>query len=192
MLSDLLLGGRWLLAVVLIVAGVEKMHPSARDRTAQAIRDYGLVPERWAEATANLLPWFEIGCGLLICAGAALAITASLISVMMGCFAIAVGRHVALGHAFDCGCGSAATPISWGLAGRDLAFCLLSLAIAVGPSGALAVWPGWGSSHVHGSAAAVIPVPLITILALAGLRLAMGARHARGQRRPLRRQTGAN
>jgi hypothetical protein len=117
-----------------------------------------------------------------------LVITASLVAVMMGVFAVAVGCHVARGHAFGCGCGSGGTRISWGLASRDLALCVGALAVAIGPSGALAAWPGWGSWHVSGPTASMIPVPLITILALLGLRLGLSALQAGGRRPSLELQ----
>jgi uncharacterized membrane protein YphA (DoxX/SURF4 family) len=177
--SDLLLGGRWLLAVVLVVAGLSKLSEPGRHRVAQAIRDYGALRERVVEPATALLPWLELSLGALLCVGVGLLITGCVVAIMMGAFAAVVGWHVARGHKFDCGCGSRATPIGWLLVGRNLMLGTVSLGVAVGPSGALAAWPGWGAAAVSGSAASVIPVPLVTVLCLLALRLVMGSRHAR-------------
>ena len=178
MISDLLLSGRWLLAVVLIASGIPKLSPTGKNRVANAMRDYG-VPERLITPAASVLPWLEFSSGALLCAGAALVVSASLVAVLMAVFAATVGWHVARGRAFACGCGSDGTRISWGIVARDLALCALAIAIATGPSGALAVWPGATSVRATVSAATAIPVPLITILVLLGLRLGVSARQSR-------------
>jgi uncharacterized membrane protein YphA (DoxX/SURF4 family) len=185
-MSDLLLGGRWVLAVVLIVAGVSKLSATSRRRLLQAIRDYGVIPERLGATASVVLPWLEVVSGIAMCIGILLVITASVVAAMFGAFGVATAWHVARGEGFDCGCGLWNTPIGWGLVRRDLTLCALALAVATGPSGALAVWPGWASSHVPGSLASMIPAPLIAMLALLVLRLGAPVRETVSRRSSLK------
>ena len=177
-MSELLLAGRWLLAIVLIVAGVSKLLAPTNSEVIKAFRDYGVIPERLIEPTAAALPWLEVMSGALLAIGIALVVTAGFVAVMMGLFAVAVGWHVAHGRRFGCGCGSGGSRISWWLAARDLALCVIAGAIAIGPGGALAAWPGWGSGGTTGSAVSMIPVPLATIAMLLGVRLVVSGRQA--------------
>lgn len=188
-MSDLLLGGRWLLAVVLIVAGLSKLTAGSRARVAGAIGDYGVIPAGLVKLAAVALPWLELIGGALLCLGVAAVVVASFVAVMLAAFAVTMGWHVARGRSFDCGCGADATSISWALAGRDLALCGIALAVALGPSGALSIWPAWDSGSSTVSAVSVMPVPLLTILVLVGVRLLMSAGRS-GLRRPAVDQEG--
>ena len=101
-MSDLLLGGRWVLAVVLIAAGVSKLSATSRRRLRQAIRDYGVIPERLVAAASVVLPWLEVVSGIAVCIGIGLVITAGLVAAMFGAFGVATAWHVARGEGFDC------------------------------------------------------------------------------------------
>ena len=86
-----LLSGRWLLAGVLLAAGASKLSQTMRREVASAILDFGVIPQKLVRPAALLLPWIELVFGALLCAGIGLTITASLVAVMMGIFASAVG-----------------------------------------------------------------------------------------------------
>jgi putative oxidoreductase len=172
---DLLLAGRWVLAMVLVVAGVRKLLAPSRDPVAEAMRNYGTIPDALVPSAAFVLPWLEVGLGLLLCVGVMLLVAAACAAAALGVFAIAVGWHLVRGHRFDCGCGGAGE-ISWQLAGRDLSLCAVAVAVVFGPSGGLAAWPGWGASAVAGSAEAMVPVPLVTILLMVTVQLLLRVR----------------
>jgi uncharacterized membrane protein YphA (DoxX/SURF4 family) len=159
---DLLLGARWILAIVLIGAAVAKLRAPERDQFADAIESYRVLPSQLVRPVAAGLPWLELTLGVLLCLGVMLVVAAACAAFLLAAFGLAVGWHVSRGRRFACGCGSGAT-ISWALAGRDLLLSGVALAIAVGPSAGLAIWPGWGAQHVAASAQAMLPVPLTAI-----------------------------
>jgi methylamine utilization protein MauE len=167
---DVLLGARWALAAVLIGAAVAKLRAPGRDQLEDAIRNYRLVPSGLVRPVAAGLPWLELTLGLLLCVGVMLVATAVCAVFILAAFGLAVGWHVLRGRRFACGCGNGTT-ISWALAGRDLMLSVVALAIAVGPSGGLAVWPGWAAQHVSASVQALLPIPLVAITLMLGVQL---------------------
>jgi Methylamine utilisation protein MauE len=182
-MTDLLLGARWILAIVLIGAAVAKLHAPGRDQLADAIQSYGVLPNQLVRPVAAGLPWLELTLGAMLCFGVLLVAAASCVAFLLAAFGLAVGWHVSRGRRFACGCGSGET-ISWMLAIRDLVFSGVAVAIAVGPSGGLAIWPGWAAQHVAASAQAMVPVPLTAITLLLGAQLLL-----RGRRLADRSQT---
>jgi uncharacterized membrane protein YphA (DoxX/SURF4 family) len=181
---DLLLAARWALATLLVGAAVAKLRGPGRDQLEDAIRSYRLVPSPLVRPVAAGLPWLELTLGILLCAGVMLVTTAVCAALILATFGLAVGWHVSRGRRFACGCGNGAT-ISWALAGRDLLLSVVAVAIAVGPSGGLAVWPGWAAQHVSASAQAMLPIPLVAITLMLGVRVLM-----RGQQL-VRRRVGS-
>lgn len=183
--SDLLLAARWLVAIVLLIAGIRKLLAPSREQTIKAVRSYGMLPDALVVPAACVLPWLEITLGALSCVGVAIVITAVCTALVFAAFAIAIGWHLLRGHRFACGCGGGGE-ISWQLVGRDFALCAIAIVIAIGPSAGLAIWPGWGAGAVARSAEALIPVPLITILLMIGARVVYQLGQARPQasRRP--------
>jgi uncharacterized membrane protein YphA (DoxX/SURF4 family) len=170
-----LLAARWALAAVLIGAAVAKLRGPGREQLEDAIRSYRLVPGALVRPVAAGLPWLELTLGILLCAGVMLVATAVCAAFILAAFGFAVGWHVSRGRRFACGCGSGAT-ISWALAGRDLFLSGVAVAIAVGPSGGLAVWPGLATQHVAASAQALLPIPLVTITLILGVQLLTSGR----------------
>ncbi len=177
-MADLLLAGRWLLAVVLVAAGAAKLRRHGRDQLITAIENYGVPAGAVSGLLATLLPWWELAVGVMLAAGVLVVCAAVAAALTLGVFAAVVCWHVWRGHRFGCGCGTGAQ-IGWGLAGRDLLLASVALAVTVGPSGALAALPGWDARTVDGSWQASLPVPLAVIVLSAGWRLARTARSAR-------------
>ncbi len=169
-MAYLVLAARWLLAVVLIGAGVAKLPADGRDAAAQAIENYGVLPRRLRRPAAAALPYGEITLGLLLCLGVLLRVSADCVAVMLGAFAASVGWHVQRGHRFGCGCGGGGS-ISWSLAARDGASACLAAVVAWRPSSGLALLPGWGAVSVHASARSLLPVPLVVIVLLVLVRV---------------------
>lgn len=177
-MADALLASRWLLAIVLVVAGVAKLRPHGRHEVVVAIENYGVPSGTVSVPLAVLLPWWELALGFMLAAGALLVPAAACAALTLCVFAAVVGWHLAHGRRFACGCGTGGE-IGWALAGRDLVLATLALAVATGPSAALAAWPGWGAAPVTGMWQARLPIPLAVTAAIAGWRLMRAARFAK-------------
>jgi uncharacterized membrane protein YphA (DoxX/SURF4 family) len=162
-LSELLLAARWVLALVFISAGTVKLSRNYRDEFFGAVRTYTLVPGRFAGVVGAGLPWLEIGLGVFFALGFALVITAAIAALTLAAFASAIAWDLIQGHRFACGCGLG-KDIAWSFVVRDALLCFLSLSIALGPSGLLAIWPGWDTPLVSGPWQTGLPIPLLTIL----------------------------
>ncbi|CAM2779878.1 MauE/DoxX family redox-associated membrane protein [Skermania piniformis] len=120
------------LAAVWLVSGVVKAVDPAQ--TMVAVRAYQLLPEGLVRPVASVLPFAEIGLGLLLLVGlgvrAAAIASWGLLAVLIAAIASAWAR----GLSIDCGCfgggGPAAGVGAWDYLGeilRDLGFALLAL-----------------------------------------------------------------
>jgi uncharacterized membrane protein YphA (DoxX/SURF4 family) len=170
LVSDILLSGRWVLAIVLFAAGAAKLIPQRRSEFAAAVGEYGVLPSLLVKPVTRLLPWFEMTLALVLAVGVLLPIAAAAAALILGVFAFAVGGNLLRGRRFDCGCGTGAH-ISWALVGRDGMLCSLAVAVATGRSGGLAIWPGWTAQPVSASWQSQLPVALVTVLAVSAIRL---------------------
>jgi uncharacterized membrane protein YphA (DoxX/SURF4 family) len=152
-----LLAARWVLALALFRAGVAKL--GSRERLADAIGRYALVPARCIATLAAGLPNVEIVVGLALALGVVPDVTGWLASALLLGFAGAVAANLMRGRRFDCGCGGSLDgQISWPLVVRNLLLAGLAAAVALGPAG-LAAAP---SGHpVHIAPTTLLPVPMI-------------------------------
>lgn len=164
-----LLAGRWALAVILIAAGLAKLRAHSHDDLEAAAAAYGVLPGWLVAPAAAMLPWAELTLGVLLGVGVLIVPAATLAAALLLTFATVVGWHVSRGNRFPCGCGTEER-ISYGLVARDLLLSGIAVAVAFGPSAGLAAWPGWGSSTVSASFLALLPVPLIVLLAAVWVR----------------------
>jgi hypothetical protein len=164
---EALLAARWILAVMLLCAGVAKL--ADRQRFAEAIARYSIVPSAHLAAVAAVLPVVEALVGVALALGFVPMISASCAGVLLFGFALAVAVNLVRGRRFDCGCGGAlGGEIGWRLVARNAGLAAVAAAVAVGPAG-LAVSTGalaGGGSRL--SAGVLLPVPL-TVIALLGL-----------------------
>lgn len=180
-MADALLASRWLLALVLVVAGAAKLRQPGREELALAIQNYGVPSGRVSTLLALLLPWWEVALGAMLAAGVLLVPVAVCAALTLGVFAAVVGWHLAHGRRFACGCGTGGE-IGWALAGHDLVLATLATAVATGPSAALAAWPGWGAAPVTGMWQARLPIPLAVTAVTAGWRLLHATRSGKAWR----------
>lgn len=96
LIARLALGG------VLIVAGAIKIpYPY---KAAAAMRAYELLPHSLASFFGHILPWFEVGLGLLLILGVATRISGLVGALLMLLFIGAISSAWARGLTIDCGC----------------------------------------------------------------------------------------
>ncbi len=96
LLARLILGG------VLLVAGGLKV--GNLQKSAMAVRAYELLPTAIANFLGYVLPWIEIGLGLLLISGVAVSISGLFGAIIMFAFIIAIAQAWARGLSIDCGC----------------------------------------------------------------------------------------
>lgn len=96
LLARLGLGG------VLLYAGYLKAFTP--DKSMMAVRAYELLPIWLANAFGIILPWLEMGAGLLLIVGVAVRYAAIFGAVLMVSFIIAIAQAWARGLSIDCGC----------------------------------------------------------------------------------------
>ena len=96
LIARLVLGG------VLLAAGGLKI--GNLQKSAMSVRAYELLPVGLANFLGYVLPWIEIGMGLLLIAGVAVSIVGLLGALTMFAFVIAIAQAWARGLSIDCGC----------------------------------------------------------------------------------------
>ena len=96
LIARLVLGG------VLLAAGGLKI--GNLQKSAMSVRAYELLPVGLANFLGYVLPWIEIGMGLLLIAGVAVSIVGLLGALIMFAFVIAISQAWARGLSIDCGC----------------------------------------------------------------------------------------
>ncbi|CAB4529359.1 unannotated protein [freshwater metagenome] len=96
LISRLILGG------VLLAAGLLKYQHL--DKSQMAVRAYELLPIAIANVIGIVLPFLEIGMGLLLILGAGTRIVGLAGAVLMFIFVIGISQAWARGLSIDCGC----------------------------------------------------------------------------------------
>jgi uncharacterized membrane protein YphA (DoxX/SURF4 family) len=96
LVARLLLGG------VMLVAGALKV--TDPEAATQAVRAYELLPQGFDGVVGLLLPFLEIGIGLLLIIGYGVRAAAVAAGVFMVLFIAAVSSAWVRGLAIDCGC----------------------------------------------------------------------------------------
>lgn len=96
LIARLVLGG------VLLAAGLLKYQHL--DKSQMAVRAYELLPISLANFLGIVLPFVEIGVGILLIIGAATKISAVLSGILMIAFIIGISQAWARGLSIDCGC----------------------------------------------------------------------------------------
>ncbi len=178
LISLSLLGARWALACVFVLAAVVKL--GRPGEFAESLMRYPLLRARLVVPVAVALPWLELSLGVALAVGLEVAIAALSSAGLLLAFTAAMSVSLARGRTFDCGCGLRSGPseLSWRLVLRNVVLAATAVAIAAGPSGDLAASAGWAPTRTHlGAATSVIAVPLCVLLGLACLRLAELVHH---------------
>ena len=96
LLARLGLGG------VLLAAGGLKI--GNLQKSAMSVRAYEMLPVGLANFLGFVLPWIEIGMGLLLIVGVAVSIVGLLGALTMLAFVVAIAQAWARGLSIDCGC----------------------------------------------------------------------------------------
>lgn len=133
--------GRIVMAGIFIYAGYSKLflptmspHPPiaiALSLFALQVDSYQILPSRAVYWVAHLLPFAEIGLGLLLLIGWKLRIWATLITLVTLGFFIAVVRSYAMGLQINCGCFANPEPLTIKTIFRDGAFVALAVLMTV-------------------------------------------------------------
>lgn len=98
----LTLAGRLALGGVLLVAGYLKAGNAAKSK--MAVRAYEVLPISIANLLGEILPWLEIGAGLLLILGVAVKWSSIFAAALMFTFVAAIAQAWARGLSIDCGC----------------------------------------------------------------------------------------
>lgn len=165
-MESVILGARFAVAVVLVLAGAAKARRAGD--LAGAIDGYRILPRRWSRAVAAGLPWVELACGLGLALGFATRVVAAFVVVLLAAFTAAVTVSLVRGLQVDCGCFGAA---QGGRAGgwtvtRNLVLLAAAVAVTLRPPATLALWPAAAGGLPGGDGLAVLVT--VTALYLAG------------------------
>ena len=87
---------------VLLAAGGLKV--GNLQKSAMSVRAYEMLPVGLANFLGYVLPWIEIGMGLLLIVGIAVSIVGLLGALTMLAFVVAIAQAWARGLSIDCGC----------------------------------------------------------------------------------------
>ena len=87
---------------VLLAAGGLKI--GNLQKSAMSVRAYEMLPVGLANFLGFVLPWIEIGMGLLLIVGVAVSIVGLLGALTMFAFVVAIAQAWARGLSIDCGC----------------------------------------------------------------------------------------
>jgi uncharacterized membrane protein YphA (DoxX/SURF4 family) len=121
---------RILLGAVFVYASLDKIRNPAA--FAQIIGNYQILPPRWINPAALLLPWVEVTCGLCLISGKLVRGSALVVTFLIIIFMGAMTYSVTQGVDIQCGCFSTDATIPGHLyldLLRDL--ILLGIALAV-------------------------------------------------------------
>jgi len=123
-LARLVLGG------IFIYASLDKIAQPLE--FAKIIKNYHVLPDFLITLPAMILPWLELFAGFLLLSGLWTRSAASLLSVLLLAFILALGVNAVRGIDVSCGCFSTSandTENAWVLIGRDLLILLPGLLI---------------------------------------------------------------
>ena len=116
---------------VLLAAGLLKYRHL--DKSQMAVRAYELLPISLANFLGIVLPFVEIGIGILLILGAAIRVSSILGAFLMFIFIIGISQAWARGLSIDCGCFGGGGQVEPGTANylpeilRDLGLALLGI-----------------------------------------------------------------
>jgi len=138
-------------AFLLLWAGIAKAMD--RQEAILAVGSYDVMPRNMVEAVATLLPWAEIGVGVLLVLGLFTRFAGIATAALAALFIAGMGQAKARGLAIDCGCFGGGGPgqgVSWLDIARDVPVLLAGLYLAARPRGPLQLDNYFESEGDHG------------------------------------------
>ena len=125
---------RWILGLVFIVAGAEKI--ARPELFALSIEGYSLIPQVLVNLAALIIPWIEVMCGIFLLGGLLVSASAAMLSGLLGMFIAAIISAILRGFEIDCGCFGLqnSAPVGWGKVFEDVALLLPGLHLMLYPS----------------------------------------------------------
>lgn len=125
-ISRLALGG------LFIYAGFSKLYPREHQFLFEmALSSYQLLPVWGVVVVARLLPWLEMGLGVLLLVGWKLRYVATFTVLLLSGFIAVMAVTYFRGIEADCGCFGFGEPISPSTLARDSVFLLMAVFLAV-------------------------------------------------------------
>lgn len=121
-----LLGSRFVLGMVFIVAAVEKI--SQPEGFATAIEAYEMTPVAVVNILAVVLPWLELICGLFLIGGVYVRGGSAVLAGLLVLFIVAISAAILRGLNINCGCygASGGTPVGWNKVLEDVGLLVLA------------------------------------------------------------------
>ncbi|MBL7213260.1 MAG: DoxX family membrane protein [Proteobacteria bacterium] len=111
-----------------IYAGMYKINYAAE--FAETIASYQIIPYWGVNASAVVLPWIELICGILLVCGVRARSAAAIIGFLMIVFTLAIMINLMRDAPISCGCFSAVDEkISWWTVIRDLIWLIMTIHI---------------------------------------------------------------
>lgn len=143
----LLLVCRLAVAALFLFAAYQKLFApeSGPQKFAMSINSFKILPEHLVLLATGVIPWIEVLCGLLLIAGLWTRAAATLLSVMLIAFTIAVASVLLRNMSLTCGCFgkfSLLCPhdkMTWCKVGENALILLPTLLVAVFGGGFLAL-----------------------------------------------------
>jgi uncharacterized membrane protein YphA (DoxX/SURF4 family) len=152
--------------IFIISSGAKLRDPAAFVR---GVLEYQVLPPPLAQLYGRLLPFAELGTGLLLLSGLVVPVAAGLAALMLTSFAAAVASNVARGRALSCHCFGehSVSRSGWHALAGDLVLLLVAL------------WSLKNSTHFSSVATALLSdprtlIPAVVLAALLALTYLLG------------------
>ncbi len=158
---------RWLLAGILLVAGISKLFD--REGFVQAVEAYQILPARLSRMFALILPYLEITVAFFLLIGLATRLVAVLAILLFITFIITLGINLLRGKDLDCHCFGKLYQEKIGLAtlSRNFILMLLAALVLTFADGYLAIdsWLLGANTSNAPPVAGLIPITLTSVAA---------------------------
>lgn len=125
-MSVIVEASRFLIVSLFLISGLAKLRDP---KFGDAIIAYRLTSAGNSRLIARYLPTVEIVLAIFLALGIGSPVPASIIALLLACFAVAVTLNLLRGRSIDCGCYGASSPrsITWRHAVNNVALGFLAL-----------------------------------------------------------------
>lgn len=119
---------------VFIIASIEKI--AYPETFAISVEAYKLLPVSFVNIFSLIIPWIELLCGIFLFGGFFLRASASVLSVLLSMFMVAILSAMMRGLNIDCGCFGPAhsTPVGWNKILEDIGLIVLGIYLILAAS----------------------------------------------------------